>query len=220
VSSLINPVGPEDPSTYWRRRAIIVVSALVAAWLLWLGARALVGSDDGQEPAPDQTPAASPASPSSGQPAPDGQGSPAAAGEASAAATASPDPLAACPDDVIAVAVEVPASTAVGAGAKATMTVTNTGSAPCSRDIGAGANEVRITSGSALVWSSDFCGASDTRDVKVLQPGTTWASAVTWPGRVTPQGCPGDQPTAQAGGYRAVARNGSVQSEPAVMSVR
>ena len=31
----MNPIGPEEPSTYWRRRAIVVVGLLAAIWLVW-----------------------------------------------------------------------------------------------------------------------------------------------------------------------------------------
>jgi hypothetical protein len=95
-----------------------------------------------------------------------------------------------------------------------TLTVTNTGSAPCNRDVGAGANEMRITSGSALVWSSDFCNPSEAADIQALAPGKPFTTSVTWQGTVTQEGCPADQPQAQAGSYNAIARNGAVESEP------
>jgi hypothetical protein len=45
-------------------------------------------------------------------------------------------------------------------------------------------------------------------------------TSVTWPGTITAEGCPADQPTAQAGSYRVVARNGSVESEPVSFTVQ
>jgi len=100
-----------------------------------------------------------------------------------------------------------------------TMSVTNTGSEACSRDVGAGANEVTITSGSTLVWSSDFCNASTKKDKQVLEPGKEFTTSVTWPGNVTQQACPDNQPLAQPGSYRAKARNGKVESEQAAFTV-
>jgi hypothetical protein len=100
-----------------------------------------------------------------------------------------------------------------------TMTVTTTGSEACTRDVGAGANELRITSGSALVWSSDFCNPSDASAPTVLVPGTPWSTSITWPGKVTAKDCPASQPDAQPGSYKVVARNGSVESAPAPFTV-
>jgi hypothetical protein len=101
-----------------------------------------------------------------------------------------------------------------------TLTVTNTGSAACNRDVGAGANELRITSGSVLVWSSDFCNPSKAKDIQALEPGKPFTTSATWPGKITKKGCPADQPTAQAGGYKVVARNGAVESEPVAFAIQ
>jgi hypothetical protein len=111
-------------------------------------------------------------------------------------------------------------STTVGSGLTLSLNVENTGSAACTRDLGAGANEIRVTSGSVLVWSSDFCNPSDASDVVTLAPGEGVTTSVTWPGTVTAEGCPADQPTAQAGSYRVVARNGAVESEPVSFTVQ
>jgi hypothetical protein len=229
VSSVINPVGPEEPSTYWRRRALVIVVLLVILALFWLLVRVALGSSD--EPAEV---AASP-SPSFGltitpEPEASASASPAASaspGEASASASASasaaPSPSASvsCADsDISVVAGTSAASTSVGAGMGLTLSVENTGDTACARDFGAGANEIRITSGSVLVWSSDFCNPSKAEDIVTLGPGEGRTTSVTWPGTVTAESCPADQPTAQPGSYRVVARNGSVESEPVTFTVK
>ena len=101
-----------------------------------------------------------------------------------------------------------------------TLTVTNNGSAPCNRDVGAGANELRVTSGSVLVWSSDFCNPSKEADVQALEPGKPFTTSATWPGTITEEGCPAEQPQAQPGGYNVVARNAAIESEPAAFAVQ
>lgn len=231
MSSVINPRGPEEPSTYWRRRAVVLVVLLVVLWLLWMLFSAALGSND--EPAAD-SPSPTPSfgltispDPSASSPEasdPEASASPdSASASASASPTPSPSPSAtgACRDgDIEVVAGTSAASTTVGAGLGVSMTVTTTGSAACTRDVGAGANELRITSGSVLVWSSDFCNPSDASSETVLEPGTPWSTSVTWPGTVTAKSCPADQPTAQPGTYRVVARNGTVESEPVVFTVR
>lgn len=224
MSSVINPVGPEEPSTYWRRRALVVVALLVVLWLFWLLIDVALGGGD--EPAAEG-PSPTPSFGLSMTPDPDG--SPAASEGASAApsssASGSPSPSpsasAPCADSDISVTAGTSASsTTVGAGLSLSLNVENTGSTACTRDVGAGANEIRITSGSVLVWSSDFCNPSDASDVVALAPGEGVTTSVTWPGTITAEGCPADQPTAQAGSYRVVARNGSVESEPVSFTVQ
>jgi hypothetical protein len=214
----MNPVGPEEPSVYWRRRAIVVVALLVVLWLAWMLVRAAFGGGGDQ-------PAAAPGDePSAGISAsPDPSVSPAPASSPAAGASGSPSVspgATACADDVIGVtATAAASSTGVGAGLALSMTVTNTSEAACTRDVGAGANELRVISGPALVWSSDFCNPSSDDDVQVLEPGQPWTTTVTWPGTITPEGCPSDQRQAQPGSYQVIGRNGAVESEPVAFTV-
>ena len=159
--------------------------------------------------------------PTAGDADPSASAAPSASGSASPSPSPSPSASADCVDSDIAVSVATAsATTTVGGGMGLTLTVTNTGSAACNRDVGAGANELRITSGSVLVWSSDFCNPSKAKDVQALEPGKPFTTSATWPGTVTQKGCPADQPQAQAGGYKVVARNGSVESEPVAFAVQ
>lgn len=216
MSSVINPVGPEEPSVYWRRRAVVVVALLLVLWLAWMLLRAAFGGG-GDEPAAapsDQpSPGISASAPPSLLPTPD------ASPEPAGSPSASPG-VAACADAVVGViATTERSSTTVGSGMRLSMTVTNTSQTPCSRDVGAGANELRVISGPALVWSSDFCNAAQDDDVQVLEPGQPWTTTVTWPGTITPEGCPSDQRQAQPGSYQVIGRNGAVESEPVVFVV-
>jgi len=216
----MNPVGPEDPSTYWRRRAVVgvglLVVVLVGFWLL----RTVFASegDAGAEPTPTPNFGLSVSPSPEEDPTED---EPSASAEPSSSAAATTVASAACADSDIEVAVATAgASTPVGAGMALTMTVKNTGKKACNRDLGAGANELRITSGSVLVWSSDFCNPSKDSDVQALVPGKPFTTSATWPGTVTAEGCPADQPDAQAGGYKVIARNGKVESEPKTFAVQ
>jgi hypothetical protein len=222
VSSVVNPVGPEEPSTYWRRRAAVIVGLLVVLWLGWWLLQAAFGSND--EPTAAQ-PSESPSFGLTMSPSPDGEPTDvdpsASADPASASPSPSPSASVDCVDSDIAVAASTAGgTTTVGAGMALTLTVTNTGSAACNRDVGAGANELRITSGSVLVWSSDFCNPSKAADVQALEPGKPFTTSVTWPGTVTEKSCPANQPTAQAGGYKVIARNGAIESEPVAFAVQ
>lgn len=226
----MNPVGPEQPSTYWRRRAAVFVVLLVLLWGSWLVLRTAFGiGGDPQAGTPAPSPSfglsmtAQPGA--SAEPSDPASPAPAAGPQASAASSVSPSPspstLAACTDAVIEVSAGTAgSSTSVGAGMALTMTVTNTAGSACTRDVGAGANELRITSGSVLVWSSNFCDASAAEDRGELAPDKAFTTSTTWPGRVTAKGCPADQPVALPGSYLLVARNGAVESEPVPFTVK
>lgn len=218
----MNPVGPEEPSVYWRRRAAVGVALLVVIWFAWWLVQAAFG-DSGEPTA--QEPSASPSFGLSMSPSADPGPSatePSASLAPSVSASPSPSATAAtCKDSNIAVSASTASSsTGVGEGLALTMSVTNTGSAACSRDVGAGANEMRITSGSVLVWSSDFCNTSSAKDKEQLDAGEAFTTSVTWPGTVTEKGCPDNQPLGQPGTYNVVARNGSVESEPVTFTVK
>ncbi len=219
VSTVKNPVGPEPPNTYWRRRAAVLGVLVVILLLGWLLLRAVFGSSAEPEA---QAPSASPSAVSTASAAPEASADASPRASASPDTPASPSPTASstCSEaDIEVGAATAASSTSVGAGMGLTMTVTNTGDAACNRDVGAGANELRITSGAALVWSSDFCRPSSKSDVVALMPGEPFTTSVTWPGTVTAEDCPADQPLAQPGTYKAQARNGDVTSELVTFTV-
>ncbi len=216
-----SPVGSEPPSTYWRRRAAVVVALLVVVWLVWWLLSAALGSDGEPDPEPSTPPPAQ----NSQSPAPAAAaGDPphAESGDAVTAAGSSAEPTApACATSAVMVDTELAnPSTDVGQGMEVTMSVTNAGDAACRRDIGPGASEITITSGSVLVWSSDFCDEAGGTNAVTLAPGEVVTTSVTWPGRVTTQDCPAAQPEARVGTYRAVSSNQGVASEPVVFTVQ
>jgi hypothetical protein len=216
----MNPVGPEEPSVYWRRRAIVVVVLLVLLWAAWMLLRSVLGGE-GDGAAAGASPGASTQPTAVATAAPGPSASPDPAGSAEPSVPASPGAEPACTDAQVGVtATSASASTAVGAGLELSMTVTNTSETPCTRDVGAGANELRVVSGPALVWSSDFCNPSEDADVQVLEPGQPWTTTLTWPGTIVPEGCPSEQRTAQPGSYQVIGRNGTLESEPVVFTVQ
>lgn len=196
---------------------MVLVAILILGWLLL---RAVFGSSSEPEA---QSASTSPSAAASASP--DGSESASASPVPSANDAASPSPSpsasATCSDSDIEVGASTESSsTSVGAGMGLTMTVTNTGDAACNRDVGAGANELRITSGSTLVWSSDFCSPSKKSDVVALVPGKSFATSVAWSGTITAKDCPADQPDAQPGTYKVQARNGDVKSKSVTFTVQ
>ncbi len=253
TNPLVNPVGPEEPSVYWRRRAVLGVILLVVVWLMWLAVSALTGganasasepkpgpsfglslsdtaSPDASSPADDESPGPSAsgtdpsASPASAGPT-DSQSASASASAAasdsaapSASATTSPAGGSCDAGDVVVAAQAASQSPKVGAGTSFTLSVTNKGSSACTRDVGPGANELRLTSGGTLAWSSDHCNPSTAAKVVTLEPGQPWSTTLTWNGNRSKAGC-GAAQAAPAGSYQLIATNGSTSSEPVTLTV-
>ena len=192
------PVGPEPAQTYWLRRAVVVAAALLVVLLLL---RLFGGGGDDDRLA--QSPADATASPSP-EPLP----------TPGASASVTPDPSAsasAAPCDEAALTVEAGAedeSYPVGEQPRLELRITNTGTAPCSRDLGQAAVELQVVSGDDRIWSSDDCAPGGEADVVVLPPGEVETSTVTWPGTRSEPGCQGDDEPADAGTYKVVGRVG------------
>jgi hypothetical protein len=188
---------------YWIRRGaivLVVITLLVALW--WL-----VGSLRGGG-ASSSTSTSSSASASAG-------GSPAASspptGDATASAGASTAILD-CVDSAITVDATTDSSTyKVGATPKLTLTITNSGTVACTRDVGPKANSLEITSGGYHVWSSDDCQPNSKSKVTTLQPGQTYAASITWDGKLSQKGKCGGA-AAKPGRYGVIGHNGKVTS--------
>ena len=198
------PVGPEPAQTYWVRRAVVAALVLLPLVLLL----SLLGGDDGQErlaeSAPTTGPTASPVSTPSATPTP------------------SPTPSAVpCEDDALRIeALADEEAYDVGATPRLELRVTNTGSAPCVRDLGQAAVELLVVSGSDRIWSSDDCAPGGEADPTVLEPGAAEVSTVTWPATRSQPDCDGEQEAVGAGTYRVTGRVGAVREEGASFVLR
>jgi hypothetical protein len=193
------PVGPEPESTYWQRRAL-AAAALVAVLVL------LTALLSGGDEAPDRL-AGAPASPAAATPAPTlGPGLPSPA--------PSPTAAAACAGAALKVEPAVGEdSYRVGTSPRLTLSVTNTGPAPCTADLGSAVVELLVFSGSDRIWSSDDCSKPGPADVTTLAPGKPVVQRVVWDGRRSRPGCTGDKERAQAGTYRVAGRVGQLRAQ-------
>ena len=199
------PVGPEDARTYWQRRAVVALAVLLPVVLLL----SLLGGDD-EDRLAEGTPArtttvGATAAPTTG---------PSATPSASPSATPSASPGSQqCDDDVLRLdAVSGEPAYSVDDEPRLELRVTNTGAAPCSRDLGQAAVEIVVMSGADRIWSSDDCAPGGSADVVVLEPGTPHISRVTWPGTRSLPGCGGDDERARAGTYRVAGRVGDLRA--------
>jgi len=202
VASLLDPVGPLGRGVYWRRRLVLI--GVVVVVLLLLAKACSGGGGD----------AAATSHPSTGN---SPHSTPTSSTHASSTAHASSTPSAAakpvgdCKDSDIAVTA-TPAKKNYPAGSSVSITyvVATKNGVRCKRDVGQAADEVRVTSGQNIVWSSDFCNPGGKKDVRTIGPNDSFSVVVDWNGNVTTSACPTDQLPAPAGNYLVVGRNGNV----------
>jgi len=210
---------------YWLRRISIgvVVIALLAGGY-WL----VKGRHHKSAAAPVASASASAAAPAPSLSAPASVApvftQPAVAPAASSAGSAAAGPAAAaigvCPGSSIAVVASANHQTyAPGRAPKFTLTITNTGSVACQRNVGPKANALLVTSGGVHVWSSDDCNPSSLSKILTLKPGEKVATSIVWDRTVTKPGCPTKGTKAQSGRYQVIGKNGKVTSAPANFSL-
>lgn len=167
MSSLRTPTGQLPRSVYRRRRLVLLLGlAAVVAVIVLIVVRpgsARSAGNDGPPPAAQKSTVT---------------GAPTDAPSGSATPGASGAPAAACkPANVKLVAVTDAASYGSGAQPQLSMSITNGGSSACSFDVGTGAQEYVITSGSEKIWDSKDCQTGPTQDVETLEPGKTLTTA-------------------------------------------
>ena len=227
----LHPVGPLPAQEYWRRRLIVLLGLLlVIGFFLWL----LVGRGGGDSapPQPVQTPQTSasvalpessapvvPVSPDPAPSTPDVSEPPAPTPSSTSPSNPpSPDPsatIALCADADISVEASSDAATyAQGINPRLTLTVTNTGSVPCQRDVGSAVNELKIVSGSARVWSTNDCKKEPTNKLYTLAPKDFWAATVSWSRTTSSPGCPSATNAAGPGTYQVIGTNAGLESQP------
>ena len=155
--AVLHPVGPLPASTYWIRRLVVVGLPLLVIVLLV----ALLG---GGGSTPAAAPAPLPRTTASATPA--------------APTTAT---LAACEDTQLSVTAKALARSYVtgGPSPELRVSVVNTGTAPCMRDVGPAQQSVTVLRGSVRVWSSADC-ASVMPQVRTLAPGIPFDRTLTW----------------------------------------
>ena len=203
MTGVVHPVGPERPEVYWRRRIIVVLGLIVI--LAVIGKLIFGGSDAKPQAAVTQKPSTKPTAVGKPKITPSAQVVPAIDPTVRSVAGT-------CNDADLRVTVSSAKHvTPVGAGLSLTLKVTNKSKKTCTRDLGSGANEVTITSGPALVWSTDHCNPSTASDVQTLAPGKSWSVNVIWDGKLSAEKCQlGGK--AQHGAYWVHAHNGKVQA--------
>lgn len=219
-------VGPLAPAVYWRRRAVVIAVLLVIAVAVTTlvngavrrpgGSRASGPGGAGGDPTATAT-VLTPVvgdSPSAGGTAGTDGGSAAPSGTASVPAASGP-----CTDAEIELTPSAdPATPAKGQAVRFTLKIKNISNRSCTRDVGAGPQEIRIVRGTEVIWSSDYCQAGSASDVRTFGPGIVATFWVNWNGQSVGTGC---KPlgTAAAGSYQLLARLDTKWSAPVPLTI-
>ncbi len=210
MSTVFRPVGPQPARVYWVRRLVavtVVVALVVVAWSLLRPGDAAdaAGQADGAEGT------------STGG---GGSSETDAGGEAAAAGTTTDASSIACTGADLTVTLTVgQRAYAAGASPQFVVSLTNTGSQPCTVDAGAAAREILITSGSDRIWSSQDCAEDPPERLLLLEPGAKDEDTVVWDRTRSAEGCPADLPAPRPGTYSAVATIEGTSSASAVFDL-
>ena len=231
---LLHPRGPLPPEVYWRRRLIVLGASLLALMFLFVqctggDTKKAASTSPTSGSASPKSSAKSPAKPSTKPSAtPTGKApaaattSKAAAGPAAsskaAASPAAPSPSVApaaptaCTVPGLQVSVKA-SGVSYGAGALPvfTMSIKNSGTTPCTRDLGTAAIEFVVTSGSDRIWSSDDCNKGTPKPT-TLKPGEVRTVPVTWNRKRSKAGDSCVGPAALPGNYRVAGRLGDLST--------
>ena len=182
MSTIKNPVGPQPPSVYWRRRVLLLLLVVVVIVVVIL---IIVRPGSG-------SPSANPSGSNSASHAPSGS---ATSGSGSSATACDPSVITLTP-------ITDAASYAADAQPQLSMQITNSGASACTFDVGTDAQVYLITSGSDQIWSSKDCQTAPAANKQVLEPGKVASTTpFAWDRtRSSTTTCTGTRPAVTAGG--------------------
>ncbi len=200
MSTVIHPVGPEEPKVYWVRRLVAVLVAVVVVVL----AAALISSMFGDDADADTPPVADTEETPAGE-TPPVAGTPVA-----------------CEPGQLALLVATPiADFPAGTPVTFTVTITNSSAVECTVDAGEASRGILVTSGADRIWSNLDCPAEGTAERILLLPpnGGTDVTDTTW-GRVrSDEACTANLPEPRPGTYKAVVTLNGATSEQATFTL-
>jgi len=127
-----------------------------------------------------------------------------------------------CADQEVSVT-PVPAATTARRGTPVVirLKIKSIGTRTCTRDLGAGAQELYLDQGARKYWSSDTCSTDRSSNPQQLRPGAEYEYTVTWNGRQTSKctAALAAGPAPPPGTYELRGRLGTKVSEPVAMTI-
>ena len=193
MSTFRNPVGPQAPAVYWRRRLLValgLVAVIVVIVLIIVkpGSGTPTGGAGGSNPTPTNT------------------------------VVTDPDDVAECdPAKVTVEAVTDAVAYDAGAIPQLQLVLKSTATTACTIEAGSDVQVFTITSGDEVIWKSTDCQVEPQERVQLLNPGVPVSSAaLPWDRtRSAPDTCdqPRDQVTAGGASYHLAVSVGDIESE-------
>ena len=193
MSTFRNPVGPQPPAVYWRRRLLVglgLVAVIVVIVLIIV--RPGSGSPGGT-PNPSDTP------------------------NPNASVATDPDDVEACdPAKITVEAVTDAIAYDPGVNPQLQLVLKNTATTACTFEDGSDVQVFTITSGEEVIWKSTDCQVEGEERVQLLNPGVPVSSAaLPWDRtRSAPDTCdqPREQVTAGGASYHLAVSVGDIES--------
>jgi len=126
-----------------------------------------------------------------------------------------------CPDSAIVItAITATPTFAVGSQPTLGMTVTNTGTEACQRDLSGTLQTFTVfAADSTRIWSTGDCFPGQGTEVRELVPGQPVKYTIRWSGTGSQPGCEGDRAAVPAGDYTVIAQLGGLSSAPAAFAI-
>jgi hypothetical protein len=193
MSTFRNPVGPQAPAVYWRRRLLVALGLVAVVVVIILivvrpGSGAPTG---GTDPSKTPTPTAS--------------------------VSTDPDDVAECdPAKVTVEAVTNAVAYDPGVNPQLQLVLKSTATTPCTIEAGSDVQVFTITSGDEVIWRSTDCQVDPQEQVQLLNPGVPVSSAsLTWDRtRSSTDTCgqPRDQVVAGGASYHLAVAVGDIES--------
>jgi len=149
MSSVRNPVGPQPPSVYWRRRLFALLGLVAIIVVIVLIVTSLQSGGGG-------TPTPTPSGTASTEP--------------DTEAGSGDDEDACSPGDILIEPITDATHYAAGVQPQISMSITNTGSSACTLDVGTSQQQYIIVSGSDPIWNSTTCQTGGESLDLVLEP--------------------------------------------------
>jgi hypothetical protein len=228
VSSVRQPVGPQQPGVYWFRRGLLLlVLVLIFAGIGYLlfgrgsGAAPVVApsASTTPSPSPSTTPTAKPSTTPTAKPSTTPSTTPSAQPSAQPSTSSSGVARTCADSDVSVVASTDQATYPVGATPKLQMRISNSSSTACRRSVGSSANELIVYRGTTRFWSSNDCNPGGAGDAVTISPGQSYSVSVTWAGIASSVNCPTNPTTATAGDYSLVGVNQAERSKASLFAL-
>lgn len=222
----MEPSGPLPPEIYRRRRWLAIGAVVVALVLIvWIVSSLRGGGDDdtSAEAAAvtssitTTTAASGSASSTTSEPGGDGGSTTGGSTSTTPDESGTPAPAGQCADNSLAVKVTADKATyPAGEEPEFGIVVTNIGTAPCDRELGAGMQQVLVYTldTQQRLWSNNDCFPNSESDIRTLKPGEQAAFTVKWSGATSEPGCTAPREPVPAGAYSVVGQLGNLRSAP------